>query len=120
MRGVRRPVTEREPSPPWRVEGARAPDPKQEPPKRRSFMTWRVIALFAVLFGLNYWIVSTLPNRESRMKASYTLFVNQVNAGNVAEITSRADVVQGDFKKPVEEQRKAKWDVLEGWAGPKQ
>jgi cell division protease FtsH len=101
MRGVRRPVTEREPSPPWRVEGARAPDPKQDPPKRRSFMTWRVIALFAVLFGLNYWIVSTLPNRESRMKASYTLFVNQVNAGNVAEITSRADVVQGDFKKPV-------------------
>jgi acid phosphatase len=24
-----------------------------------------------------------------------------------------------DFKKPREEQRKAKWDVLEGWAGPK-
>ena len=24
-----------------------------------------------------------------------------------------------DFKKPAEEQRKAKWDVLEGWAGPK-
>jgi acid phosphatase len=24
-----------------------------------------------------------------------------------------------DFKKPVAEQRKAKWDVLEGWAGPK-
>ena len=24
-----------------------------------------------------------------------------------------------DFKKPPEEQRKAKWDVLEGWAGPK-
>ncbi|MCX7364369.1 MAG: 5-nucleotide phosphatase [Alphaproteobacteria bacterium] len=25
-----------------------------------------------------------------------------------------------DFKKPREEQRKAKWDVLEGWSGPKQ
>ncbi|HYD04683.1 MAG TPA: HAD family acid phosphatase, partial [Reyranella sp.] len=25
-----------------------------------------------------------------------------------------------DFKKPLEEQRKAKWDVLEGWVGPKQ
>jgi 5'-nucleotidase (lipoprotein e(P4) family) len=25
-----------------------------------------------------------------------------------------------DFKKPLEEQRKAKWDVLEDWAGPKQ
>lgn len=25
-----------------------------------------------------------------------------------------------DFKKPLEEQRKAKWDVLESWAGPKQ
>ena len=29
-------------------------------------------------------------------------------------------VVYGnDFKKPLEEQRKAKWDVLDGWAGPK-
>ncbi|HSH99550.1 MAG TPA: HAD family acid phosphatase [Reyranella sp.] len=25
-----------------------------------------------------------------------------------------------DFKKPVEEQRKAKWQALDGWAGPKQ
>ena len=25
-----------------------------------------------------------------------------------------------DFKKPIEEQRKAKWGVLDGWAGPKQ
>jgi cell division protease FtsH len=101
LRGVRRPVTEREPTPPWRVEGARPPDPKQDPPKRRPFMTWRVILVFAALFALNYWIVSTLPNRESRMKASYTLFVDQVDAGNVSEITSRADVIQGDFKKPV-------------------
>jgi cell division protease FtsH len=101
LRGVRRPVTEREANPPWRVEGARPPDPKEDPPKRRSFMTWRVVLIFALLLGLNYWIVSTLPNRESRMKASYSLFVDQVNAGNVAEITSRADVIQGDFKKPV-------------------
>jgi len=101
LRGVRRPVTEREANPPWRVEGARPPDPKEDPPKRRSFVTWRVVAIFALLLGLNYYIVSTLPNRESRMKASYSLFVDQVNAGNVAEITSRADVIQGDFKKPV-------------------
>jgi predicted secreted acid phosphatase len=25
-----------------------------------------------------------------------------------------------DFKKSREEQRKAKWDVLESWSGPKQ
>ena len=25
-----------------------------------------------------------------------------------------------DFKKPVTEQRKAKWDVIETWVGPKQ
>ena len=24
-----------------------------------------------------------------------------------------------DFKKPLAEQRKAKWDVLESWVGPK-
>ena len=25
-----------------------------------------------------------------------------------------------DFKKPLAEQRKAKWDVIETWVGPKQ
>jgi cell division protease FtsH len=102
---VRRPVTEREPNPPWRVEGERPPQEQQpkdgQPPKRRSFFTWRTAAVFAAILVVNYWIGSTVPNRTPRLAASYTLFVNQVQAGNVSEITARADTVQGDFRKAV-------------------
>ena len=100
---VRRPVTEREPSPPWRVEGERAPQPQKdgEKPKRRPFFTWRMAAVFGVLLVVNYWIGSTVPDRDPRLSASYTLFVSQVQGGNVSEITSRADTIQGDFRKPV-------------------
>jgi cell division protease FtsH len=100
---VRRPVTEREPNPPWRVEGERAPQQQKDgqKPKRRQFFTWRMAAIFAVLLVVNYWIGSTVPNRTPRLEASYTLFVSQVQGGNVAEITSRGDTIQGDFKKPV-------------------
>jgi cell division protease FtsH len=102
---VRRPVTDREPNPPWRVEGERAAEeqPKKDgqKPARRQFFTWRVVAIFAALLVLNYWIGSTFPDRTPRLSASYTLFVDQVRAGNVSEMTSRADTIQGDFKKPV-------------------
>ena len=100
---VRRPVTEREPDPPWRVEGERAPQQQKETqkPKRRPFFTWRVFGIFAALLVVNYWIGSTVPDRPPRLEASYTLFVNQVQGGNVSEITARGDTVQGDFKKPV-------------------
>jgi cell division protease FtsH len=102
---VRRPVTDREPNPPWRVEGERPaheqPPKDGEKPKRRQIFTWRVVAVFAALLVINYWIGSTLPNRTPRLSASYTAFVHEVQAGNVSEITSRADTIQGDFKKPV-------------------
>ena len=100
---VRRPVTERESNPPWRVEGEREPQPQKdgEKPKRRQWFTWRVAAVFGVLLVINYWIGSTVPDRDPRLGASYTLFVNQVQAGNVSELTARADTIQGDFKKPV-------------------
>ncbi len=100
---VRRPVTERESDPPWRVEGEREPQPQKdgEKPKRRQWFTWRVAAVFGVLLVINYWIGSTVPDRDPRLGASYTLFVNQVQAGNVSELTARADTIQGDFKKPV-------------------
>ena len=100
---VRRPVTGREENPPWRVEGEREPPhPKSdERPKRRPFLTKRTAAIFAVLLIVNIWVGSTLPNRTPRLQASYTLFVNQVQAGTVAEITARGDTIQGDFKRPV-------------------
>ena len=63
------------------------------------FMLWLLVLL---VFGANYLLVYVLlPNRVDRMEVPYTLFRQQVQAGNVAEITSRGDAIQGTFKQPV-------------------
>jgi cell division protease FtsH len=58
---------------------------------------WVLIGLLAV----NFFIVSLLPDRESRVTVPYTTFRAQVAAGNVSDVTSKGDVIQGDFKKSV-------------------
>jgi len=48
------------------------------------------------------WIVSSLVlGPPARTKVSYTFFTTQVAAGNVKEITSTADTIQGEFKRKV-------------------
>ena len=101
---VRRPVTERESEPPWRVEGEREPRNRRRTARSRSAGSCSrggSAVVFAVLLVINYWIGSTVPDRAPRLEASYTLFVNQVQGGNVSEMTARGDTIQGDFKKPV-------------------
>jgi cell division protease FtsH len=87
----------REPSaPPWRVEG----DPDQSPQGRRprwSRFWWLLLALLAV----NWIVASLMLGPSARTKVSYTFFTAQVDAGNVKEITSTADTIQGVFKKKV-------------------
>ncbi len=46
-------------------------------------------------------MVSLIPDRESRLDVPYTLFREQVQAGNVSEVTSQGDTIQGTFKKEV-------------------
>jgi cell division protease FtsH len=41
------------------------------------------------------------PGQPQRVEVSYTFFVEQVNDGNVAEINSRADTIQGTFRHAV-------------------
>jgi cell division protease FtsH len=88
--------------PGWRVEGG--PPPKERgdiaqrfrPPTGRRFW-WIVLALLVV----NWLIVSQMPSEEGRLEVPYTLFRAQVEQGNVVEVTSRGDTIQGVFKKPV-------------------
>jgi len=58
---------------------------------------WILLALLAV----NWFVVSLIPDREERLAVPYTVFREQVIAGNVAEVTSKGDTIQGEFRKAV-------------------
>src|SRR2546430_872162 len=82
--------------PPWRVEGA----PRETPPRQRSNWTrfwWLLLALLV----LNWIVSSVLLGPAPRTKVSYTFFTTQVDAGNVKEITSTADKIEGGFRQKV-------------------
>src|SRR5215467_8619501 len=87
------------PKHPWKVEGH-----KQEPqqpqrimPPPRSRFWWFVIGALA----LNVILSFALSGEPKRPSVPYTLFFKQVQAGNVAEISSKGEEIQGDFKKAV-------------------
>src|SRR5581483_270872 len=87
--------------PPWKVEGAR---PQRRPGRitddrgrpRLSFWTMLAIALV-----VNWLVSSVMLQGASRTEIPYTFFRAQVEAGNVSEITSTEDAIQGHFKAEV-------------------
>jgi cell division protease FtsH len=85
-------------APPWRVEGVDGKPPQSPPQGPR----WGRLALMLLGLLLVNWVVSSLLlGPTPREKVSYTFFLTQVDAGNVKEITSTADAIQGVFKKKV-------------------
>ncbi|MCC7107261.1 MAG: ATP-dependent zinc metalloprotease FtsH [Chloroflexi bacterium] len=71
-------------------------------PARPSAPWWRRLVLFAILLAVNYFIASTIvPDRVGRIEVPYTFFKQQVQASNVTEVMSRADIIQGTFKQAV-------------------
>jgi len=88
-----------EPKQPWRVEGHKDEPQQQQrtmPPPRSRFW-WAVIAILA----LNIILSFALSPKPSRPSVPYTLFFKQVQVGNVAEISSKGEEIQGTFKKAV-------------------
>ncbi|HET8673841.1 MAG TPA: ATP-dependent metallopeptidase FtsH/Yme1/Tma family protein, partial [Thermoleophilaceae bacterium] len=87
---------------PWRVEGhpehdrEQQPRPPMVPPPMRRFW-WIVIALFALNFVLSF----ALSGKPERTSIPYSLFYKQVQQGNVSEISSKGEEIQGDFKNVV-------------------
>ena len=60
---------------------------------------WLMLLLLLVV---NYFVGSYLaPDAPARLDVPYTLFRQQVTAGNVAEIVSRGDAIQGTFKQAI-------------------
>jgi cell division protease FtsH len=88
--------------PGWRVTPA--PDGRGTPGSGSSTPNpnrtrWWIAGVVVVLLALNLWISSQAlqPNAPVRIPYSPT-FVNQVKAGNVKEISSTGDAIQGTFK----------------------
>ncbi|WP_306215982.1 ATP-dependent zinc metalloprotease FtsH [Actinoplanes sp. RD1] len=80
---------------PWKVEGV-PPGPSGNPGKPRSFWV-RLGGTLVALLALNWIISSFLLAPPARTPVSYTFFLTQVQAANVAEITSTGDTIEGRF-----------------------
>jgi cell division protease FtsH len=65
-------------------------------PRGRSF--WMVLILLLVL---NVTISAILSRPADRLDVPYTVFRQQVERGNVVEVTSRGDEIQGQFRTKV-------------------
>jgi cell division protease FtsH len=87
------------PTPP--PAGAPAPGGAPAPTARPRFrISWWLIAVAIGLFALNYWAASRATQPETRVRVPYSpFFTNQVNTGNVSEITSKGTAIQGKFKQ---------------------
>ena len=100
-----RPAPARDSKPPsWRVEPApdgRGAPPPGRPPimprQRRGTFIGILVALLAINFILA--LVTSQPTQRTRVPYQ-PFFVQQVQAGNVQEISSQEQTIEGDLKKP--------------------
>jgi cell division protease FtsH len=87
--------------PPWKVEGGPpaggGPDGNKPNWGRIARRTWWLVLLALVV----NWIIASTLMGTSRTTVSYTFFRDQVQAGNVSEVTSTGDTIEGQFGKPV-------------------
>ena len=86
--------------PPWRVEGARPSDrsPGFRPPHKRPSL-W---VLFALILVLDWAIVlSYHPASPTRISVPYSVFVCQVQSGNVATVTAQGSAIQGTLRHAI-------------------
>jgi len=85
----------------WRVEPApdgRGAPPAPKPPMLPRNRKW--IALILGLLALNFIAAFMTGGPEKRTQVPYSpFFLQQVQNGNVQEISSRGETIQGDLKK---------------------
>jgi cell division protease FtsH len=83
-------------SPPDEPRRASGPEKQSTMPPRRSWL-W-----FALILLANFLLVRYLfPGPEAPVEVPYTLFKEEVRAGNVEAIYSQGDTVEGRFEEPV-------------------
>jgi cell division protease FtsH len=80
--------------------GHGAPQKPQHPWRR---LGWRLVLLALFLFAFNYWAATRATQPQTRLRVPYSpFFLQQVNAGNVDQITSKGTAVQGQLKQSVD------------------
>ena len=97
--------TPRSPTPPgWKVtpapdgRGGQTPATAPRGPNAR----WLVVVLVLGLLALNLWISSQALKPNPRVRIPYSpTFLQQVESGNVSEISSTGDSIQGSFRHSV-------------------
>jgi cell division protease FtsH len=63
---------------------------------------WRLWPLLLVLLVVNYWAVSTVPDKPARARISYSpQFLKQVQGNNVRQVTITDQHIEGEFKHPI-------------------
>src|SRR3954447_5267751 len=104
-----RPPDPRTPLPP-RADGGKpsprvspAPDGRGKPPEKRPMLPWsprRFIGILIVLLAVNWALAAVLAPPKKRIRVPYTpVFLDQVRKGNVTEISSEGDTVEGDLRR---------------------
>jgi cell division protease FtsH len=103
------------PGPPPRIPGLsergnganppKAPSPPATPTgsaTRAPIRRWWRFLLFPALLLANFLFIQFVtPGQPQRVEVSYTFFKQQVEADNVAQISTRTDTIQGTFKQAV-------------------
>src|SRR5437879_7203895 len=91
-----------------RSNGAKPPRASSSAPTpndsaaRAPMMRWWRFLLFPALLLANFVLIQLVtPGQPQRVEVSYTFFKQQVEADNVAQISTRADTIQGTFKQAV-------------------
>ncbi len=87
----------RSPNRPWRTEGLPPGSPGGPPkePKNR----WGFVAQAILISAIAFAILTMQDRVTGLVTISYSEFVNQVDAGNVAEVFARGESIQGTLKE---------------------
>jgi cell division protease FtsH len=87
--------------PSWRVSPA--PDGRGAPPEKRPRFPApprRFLWILVILLVVNWASVAIFAPEKERIRIPYSpFFLQQVRAGNVKEISSKGDTIQGDFRR---------------------
>ena len=77
--------------------------PSKPPSLMDSFRSWRSWLVFLVLIVINVLIVQLFfsPSQPKQVTIPYSVFKEQVIAGNVVNVTSQGNSITGTTKKPV-------------------
>jgi cell division protease FtsH len=98
------PPREGKPPPSWRVEPA--PDGRGAPPEKRPPLMPRqrrgtFVGILVALLAVNFILALATSQPAQRARVPYQpFFLQQVRSGNVQEISSQAQTIEGDLKKP--------------------